>query len=93
LTAALLLALLTIGAPPCQEGVAHEWQVLYGNGAVESYTSASGELEFEERPGWRWAARSRPTGTVVWSEWTWWHPAECSATDDDFRIPQLDQCP
>jgi len=92
---ALFVALLGIGAPPCQEGVAHEWEIEYADGWVESTASSSGELVFDERPYRDWRSRTRPVGGSSWSEWSRWVPAvpllgdlngSCSVTTADFNL-------
>ena len=92
---ALLFALLTIGAPPCQEGVAQEWEIEYADGVVENYATGGGELTFEERPFRRWRSRRLPAWPATWSAWSEWHAAEPYPGDvngdarvdvEDFRI-------
>lgn len=98
MTPALLFALVTIGAPPCQPGVPTEWEIEYADGLVVTETSPDGELNFEERPYRDWRSRARPVGTVVWSDWSRWIPAKpylgdvngsCSVTSIDFNIVRI----
>jgi len=96
-TPALLLALLTIGAPPCQTSP-HYWEIEYADGVVENYATSGGELSFEERPFRRWRSRRLPAWTATWSAWSEWYAAEpypgdingdCIVNVEDFNLVRM----
>jgi len=70
---ALLAAALTIGtASGCTPGSLFEWEIVYEDGAIESYATTEWKLDFEPRLHRRWQARTRidsgpwsPLGTQV----------------------------
>lgn len=67
---ALLLALVTVGSPPCYQGVI-SWQIEYADGVVEEYATTGAELTFEPRPYRDWRLRSQ--NASGWSDWGAWH--------------------
>ena len=103
--AALLAALVTLGAPPCQEATPHEWQVEYADGVTHDLYSASGEITLDLRPYRDWRMRTRPAGTEAWSPWSEWNEVEhypgdingdCAVGAVDFsrlRMHFGEQCP